>query len=226
MRQNGGVVDGDLWGLSVQQVLLLCGGWLLYGLLHSLTASLRLKRWVAARWPRQMPIYRLLFNLFALLSLLPLLAPLYLWHGPYLWQWTGVAGVMVDGLALLAVAGFAWSLYYYDGSEFLGLRQWREGERRVEDQERFYISPMHRFVRHPWYFLALVIIWSRDMDGVFLLTSLMISAYFLLGSRFEERKLLVYHGERYRRYRERVPGLIPLPWRFLGREEAERLVDS
>lgn len=219
--------DGDImWGLNTTQVLSVCAGWLLYGLLHSVTASLWLKRRFARRWPQWVPLYRLLFNLFALLSLLPLLALVYLWHGPYLWQWTGPGWLVANSLALLAVVGFAWSMRYYDSAGFLGLRQWRNAERRVEDQERLHISPLHRFVRHPWYFLGLVILWTRDMDGVLLLSGLMISGYLVLGSWLEERKLLVYHGERYRRYRQQVPGLIPLPWRFLDREEADRLAQS
>jgi protein-S-isoprenylcysteine O-methyltransferase Ste14 len=94
----------------------------------------------------------------------------------------------------------------------------------VEDQERFYISPLHRWVRHPWYFLGLVILWTRDMDGVRLVSSLVISGYFVIGSRLEERKLLVYHGERYRRYCQQVAGLLPLPWRYLTARQAERLM--
>jgi hypothetical protein len=45
----------------------------------------------------------------------------------------------------------------------------------------------------------------------------------VVGSRLEERKLVERFGERYRTYRQRVPGLLPLPWRMLGREEARRL---
>jgi hypothetical protein len=40
----------------------------------------------------------------------------------------------------------------------------------------------------------------------------------------EEKKLLIYHGDIYRRYMARVPGLIPLPWKFLTAEEAEALL--
>jgi hypothetical protein len=94
----------------------------------------------------------------------------------------------------------------------------------VEDQERFYISPLHRFVRHPWYSLGLVLVWTRDMNGPLLLSASAITLYFIVGSRLEERKLLVYHGEAYRRYRARVPGLIPLPWRYLNRQAARALV--
>ena len=56
-----------------------------------------------------------------------------------------------------------------------------------------------------------------------LLSAIAITLYFIIGSRWEERKLIAYHGEIYRRYRQQVPGLIPLPWRYLNRIEAEAL---
>ena len=122
-----------------------------------------------------------------------------------------------------AVAGFLWSLKYYDGGEFIGLRQLRERNASVDDQEQFQLSPLHRHVRHPWYFFALVIIWTRDMNAAMLTTAILITLYFVIGSRLEEQKLLRYHGEIYRRYRQRVPGLVPLPWKYLRNSDVEAL---
>jgi protein-S-isoprenylcysteine O-methyltransferase Ste14 len=53
--------------------------------------------------------------------------------------------------------------------------------------------------------------------------NVMASVYFTVGSRLEERKLLVYYGERYRSYMQRVPGLFPLPWKFISAAEARRI---
>ncbi len=50
-------------------------GWLGYFFLHSLLASLAVKRWVACRWPKLVPAYRILYNLIAVAALLPLLYP-------------------------------------------------------------------------------------------------------------------------------------------------------
>jgi hypothetical protein len=55
---------------------------------------------------------------------------------------------------------------------------------------------------------------------------LWITLYFVLGSRLEESKLIVYYGDIYRRYRERVPALLPLPWRYLSQQEAAALLAS
>lgn len=212
--------------LGTDRILILVGVWLFYFVVHSVMASLAAKQWVAKHWPAAMPLYRLCFNFVAVVMLIPPLLLIYLWHGPFLWQWTGFGWWLANGLALLAVIGFFWSLKYYDGDEFIGLRQWREREERVEDQEHFHISPLHRHVRHPWYALGLVLIWSRDMDGVFLVSSLLMTLYFLIGYRLEERKLVTYHGEAYRIYQKRVPGLIPMPWKTLSPEEAEKLVSG
>lgn len=197
--------------------------WLVYFGLHSLLASLPLKRWVARNHPDWMPGYRLFFNISATLLLVPPLAITYLDGGPRLWEWTGIGWWIANGLAAAAAFGILCSLRWYDGSEFLGLRQWRGGVRAAEDQESFHLSPLHRYVRHPWYSLGLALIWTRDMDPAFLTTAVMITLYFIVGSRLEERKLLVYHGELYRSYRRQVPSLLPLPWRYLTREQARDL---
>lgn len=197
--------------------------WLGYFALHSVLASLAVKRWFAASFPRQLPLYRLGFNVLALLLLLPILWLTYRDQGPLLWRWQGLAFWLANGLALAALIGFWDSLKSYDMREFLGLRQLDSHSARVEDQEHFHLSRYHRFVRHPWYFFGLVLIWTRDMSAPMLLSSALITLYFILGSRLEEKKLLVYHGETYCRYMARVPGLIPLPWKFLSERERQEL---
>jgi len=205
------------------RILLLIFSWLAYFSLHSLLASIWVKQYVASRWPRAMPGYRLVFNVLALLLLAVPLGLTLNGSGPWIWRWSGPASAVALVLAAAAVAGFVWSLKFYDGSEFLGLRQLNERNTSVDDQEQFRLSPLHRWVRHPWYFFALVIIWTRDMNLEMLITAILITVYFVIGSRLEERKLLRYHGEIYRRYRRLVPGLVPLPWKYLRDSDVKTL---
>jgi len=217
------VLQGPGHSLVSVSLLWLVAAWSGYFVIHSLLASLAIKSRVAHRWPRLMPWYRLFFNAVAILLLV---APLYLaWTigGETVFAWKGIWWWIGNGLALAALGGFLYSLRHYDSSEFLGLRQLRDGERRVEDQERFRVSPLHQHVRHPWYFLGLVLIWTRDMTAAMLVSSAMMTLYFVLGSWLEERKLLAYYGDAYREYRQRVPGLFPLPWRRLSGEQAKAL---
>lgn len=182
-----------------------------------------IKQWVERYHPCWMPAYRLFFNSTAILLVLPLVWFTYTIDAAPLWHWAGTGRWLADGLALLAIAGFLWTTRFYESGEFIGTRQWRQRETRIADQEQLHISPMHRYVRHPWYFFALVLMWTRDMNPPMLITVSMASLYFVLGSRLEERKLLSYYGEAYARYRERVPGLVPLPGRSLSADEASEL---
>lgn len=209
-----------------RDMALLAFFWLGYFVLHSALASLRVKSWVALHYPERMPLYRLSYNIFSVLMLLPILWLMVRNPGPALWSWQGLEAWLANGLALAAVFGFMKSLNYYDTQEFLGLRQWKSNIQRVEDQEGFHLSPFHRYVRHPWYFFGLVLIWTRDMNAAMLLSGLMMTGYFIIGSRLEEKKLVVYHGDVYRRYMERVPSLIPLPWKPLTAKEAAELVTA
>ena len=206
--------------MNTTQISLLLLAWTTYFLIHSALASLTAKRWVAQNTPTLLPWYRLFFNAVSLILLTPPLGLIYLWKGPLLWQWSGGMFVLVNGIAVLAGTLFIWSLRFYDSSEFIGTRQLREKREKVEDQETLKISPLHRFVRHPWYSLGLALIWTRDMDQALLISAIGISLYFFIGSLLEEQKLIAYHGDAYRKYRNKVPGLIPLPWKWITQQEA------
>lgn len=198
-------------------LLWLALGWALYGAAHSALASPRAKDSIARRWPSVAPRYRLAYNLFAAVSVLPLIWATYAIDGDWLWRWTGFAAWIANGLALAALAGIVAASRAYDMDEFLGLRPARRAT------EKLAISGFHRHVRHPWYSLSLVLIWTRDMNPPMLVTALAITLYFVIGSRLEEKKLLALHGDAYRRYMARVPGLLPLPGKSLTEEEARGL---
>jgi protein-S-isoprenylcysteine O-methyltransferase Ste14 len=199
-------------------LLLIAGAWLVYGALHSWLASGHTKAWVARRWPRFVPAYRLAYNGLAILLLIPPLALTLSQPGEALWNWP----VWVSWpAAVLAIAGFVWSLRWYDMGEFMGLRQWRRHDGR--EHEGFVISPLHRYVRHPWYSLGLLLLWTRDLNAAWLTTALAVTLYLAIGSRLEERKLVAQYGEAYREYMRRVPALLPWPGRHLSPDEAQAL---
>lgn len=201
--------------------------WLAYFLVHSALASFRVKRWFARRYPKNAPFYRAGFNLVSLVLLLPILWQMQHHPGAVWWTWHGWEAWLGNALALAAIAAFVASLRHYDGKEFLGLQQMqvpRGSAEGIEDTQAFRLSPLHRHVRHPWYFFSLVLIWTRDMSGAMLVSAVLLTLYFVVGSHLEEKKLAAFHGDIYRRYMQRVPGLIPLPWRSLSPTEAAALL--
>lgn len=199
------------------QIASLALAWTAYLALHSLLASEALKAWAQRTRPNLFRRYRLLYNLIAIGLLLPLLGLTLMTEGQPLWAWQGGFAWLSHGGAVLAVVGFIWSSRAYDLGEFAGIRAPSDKENRLG------LSPLHRVVRHPWYFFGLVLLWTRDMDSARLTVVTIITVYLFIGSYLEDRKLERELGERYRDYRARVPGVIPRPWRVLSRADYARL---
>ena len=205
-------------------LVILSFAWLAFFALHSLLASIWIKDIVKRRFPSFVPYYRLAYNLISALLIIPIFWFVYSINATPLIVWEGFFRAISITILIFAIAGFFWSVRCYDMAEFLGFRQFSAKDQSAEEGEVFIISPLHRFVRHPWYFLSLLILWTRDMNLPFLLTVVVATIYFIIGSRLEERKLLYYYGKRYELYMKSVPGLLPLPWRYLRKEEADKII--
>jgi len=185
------------------------GAGLAYGLIHSLLASLRFKATLRGmfgsaveRW------YRLVYNLIAFLTLLPVLAlsallpdhPLYTLPAP--WKYLALAG------QTLAVVALGVGLIQTGVWSFLGLSQ-ALGANSTEPTSMA-VHGLYRWVRHPLYTAGLLFIWlTPSMSANLLTLYLVLSAYLLVGAVFEERKLVREFGSQYLRYQERTPMLIP-----------------
>jgi protein-S-isoprenylcysteine O-methyltransferase Ste14 len=182
-----------------------------YGALHSLLASLWAKRLARGSLGEAGARgYRLVYNVVAVLTLLPVLAvpavspgvELYRIHAPW------VALTLVgQGLALGALA---FGLLQTDPWHFLGVRQL--GEKEDERPSRLVVSGLYRWVRHPLYTAGLVFIWLTPwMTTSILALNVALTVYILIGSVFEERRLVAEFGAQYLDYARRVPRLLPRP---------------
>lgn len=195
--------------------------WIGYFLIHSLLASDKAKEKLKHRLPNLSYLYRLAYNIGASILLMPMIYYIYLVPSSEIIHWSGILAALGNILAIAAFAGFIYSLKFYGGMEFLGITQCRT--KTPNETGEFVISPLHRFVRHPWYLFALIIIWTRDMNAHFLLSACLMTAYFFIGSYFEEQKLKLLYGERYIKYITKVPSIIPSFKRFLTPSEAASL---
>lgn len=190
--------------------------WIAYFALHSYLASAACKERVARRWPRWYAHYRLIFNGVSLFLLVPILALVHAVPGPLLWDRPAVVDWVFNAIAIVALVAAWRSGSAYDMRSLIGLPD-------APAREPFGLSPLHRYVRHPWYACGLLILWTRPLDVAMLLTAVAATAYLYLGARLEDAKLVAAYGEPYARYRERVPGLLPIPGRVLSVAEAEQL---
>ena len=67
-------------------------------------------------------------------------------------------------------------------------------------------------IRHPWYTGCILLIWAGDLDAAALAANVVFTAYVVVGTLLEERKLVAEFGEEYRAYQRRVSMLVPLKW--------------
>jgi methanethiol S-methyltransferase len=182
---------------------------LLWGLLHSLLASLRVKS-VARRWFGVMTghWYRLVFNFVAGITLLPILLlpvllsdkEIYIIHIPWL--------LATLTLQILAVATLVIGLRQTGIMSFLGLRQIYLPE--DASPPKLVTDGLYRYVRHPLYTAGLVLLWLTPiMTWNYLALALGLTVYIFIGIYFEERKLVLEFGESYAEYRHRTPMLFP-----------------
>ncbi len=182
---------------------------LIYGLIHSGLASLEAKALARGWWgPATDRWYRLAYNLFAAVSLLPVLAlpALFpdrrLYAIPFPWVLLTLAGQALAAAALLVgvVQTGAWT--------FLGIQQVFHAP--ASEPHRLVATGLYRYVRHPLYTAGLVFIWLSPVMTANLLTLYVgFTAYLIIGAWFEERKLLREFGEAYADYKKRTPMLIP-----------------
>jgi len=73
----------------------------------------------------------------------------------------------------------------------------------------------YRWVRHPMYFVVLLMIWSYPVLTVDrLLFNMLWTIWIVIGTVLEERDLTAKFGDDYREYQRKVPMLFPtrIPW--------------
>ncbi|MDQ2692287.1 MAG: isoprenylcysteine carboxylmethyltransferase family protein [Chloroflexota bacterium] len=178
-----------------------------WGIVHSLLASLGfkdlLRRVLGEGFMR---FYRLIYNLFAVISFLPVIyfmvvlpdQPLYQVSAP--WRWFMLAGQGLSALLLLA------AVLQTDALSFAGLRQLVEEEK----PGHLVTNGLYRFVRHPLYTFGLLALWlSPSMTVNSLIVYAALTIYILVGVLFEERKLLRAFGQEYAHYKSMTPMLLP-----------------
>ncbi len=188
--------------------ILLAGG--IYGLIHSGLASLWLKA-KAVSWFGQAgrKYYRLFFVIMALLTtagyvaLVLLFPDRTLYHIPF--PWVILTGI-IQIAALLTATG---SILMSHPIAFLGLDVFFNHS-LAEPEEKLITSGFYRLVRHPTYSLSYVLIWLMPMMTWNLLGLFIgVTLYTLIGSIFEERKLLAQFGKAYQEYQKVTPAFIP-----------------
>lgn len=184
----------------------------LFAIQHSVMARGWFKRWWTTIVPQ--PIERSTFVLFASLALILMF-----------WQWRPIGDVLWDlegtGRAVLIALSLAGWLFVFASTfltnhwDLFGLRQaWRYATGKPQAGLPFSDRGFYKTVRHPIYLGFAIAFWATPtMTMGHLVFAAATVLYMLTAIQFEERDLIRIYGDAYRRYRERVAMIVPLPSR-------------
>jgi protein-S-isoprenylcysteine O-methyltransferase Ste14 len=188
--------------------------WGVWCFLHSFLITAAVTRFVQKHLGKTYRYYRIFYNFIALVSLIPVLVYSFSFKGIPVFRWEGPFRIIQGILIFLALLFFIGGARQYDFASFIGIRQIRENSACgiLTDDCRLNTVGMLGIVRHPWYSGGILIVWARNLDMSTIVTSLVISGYFLIGAFLEERKLLSEFGEEYSDYQQHVSMLFPLKW--------------
>jgi protein-S-isoprenylcysteine O-methyltransferase Ste14 len=182
-----------------------------FAIQHSVMARQGFKRW----WTKFVPesVERSTFVLFASLALILLF-----------WQWRAIPTVMwsianpniamiATGVSLVGFLIVLVSTFLISHFELFGLHQvFNNFLGREMPAPSFHEPLFYRFVRHPIYLGFIIAFWVAPVMTLgHLLFAAVTTAYMLVAIVLEERDLVSVFGDQYRKYRGRVPML--LPWR-------------
>lgn len=179
----------------------------LWGFIHSLTASLTLKEKAAQIFGANfVRLYRLLYNGFALITFLPVMALVAALPNKILYTvpapWNYVMSAIQGAAAFMLVV----AVMQTDALHFAGLKQLF-----VEDTKgTLTTSGLYKIVRHPIYTFSLLFLWlTPTMTDNTLIFYIGVTLYFIVGAYFEERKLQREFGEEYAAYKKSTAMIIP-----------------
>ncbi len=182
--------------------------------LHSGMISISVTEYIQNRLGSKYRFYRLFFNLTAILTLIPVVLFASSVRTRVIFEWSGYARIGQVLLLAIAMLLFCLGGRHYDARQLLGIKQIRDGNasKLISAKNEFDSSGILGITRHPWYLAVILLIWVRQMDISVIIVNIILTAYLIVGTHLEEKKLIREFGEKYLTYQKQVSMLIPLKW--------------
>jgi methanethiol S-methyltransferase len=183
-----------------------------YCSLHSYLISIRFSKLMMRSLKSYYSFYRLFYVLISIVLLVPVIhytgqlkSEVIIYYHP---PWSIFRYVLNIFSLLIFFKAF---FFDYDFLSFLGLRQIMNFRKKktVNPGEGIKKSGLLGIVRHPMYFALIVFLWCQTFRLSDIVANTVLTAYVIIGTILEERKLVLELGDTYIQYQKEVPMLIP-----------------
>ena len=181
--------------------------WIAFGVLHTVLAAGWWKRKMQAWMGRNYKYYPLAYSVFAAVTMILILIFQFTMPGVLLFNMP-MWGKVLTGIPLIAGLVIMLAMIRKYFFHLSGISVFYKTQPGAVLQT----NGLHRYMRHPLYTGNLLFIWSLCLLMPYLhhlLACIIITIYTLLGARIEEQKLVEQFGEKYIRYQQQVPMIVP-----------------
>ena len=185
---------------------------LLFFIQHSVMIRQSFRKKIAKILP--LPYYNAFYAIIAGITLILVMV---LWQKSSLsfWAVTGFYRWIFRLFFFVPILGFAWGVWAL-GMMFdpFGVKNLLDHVHGKQPKPAVFVAKgPYKWVRHPLYFLLIIIIWAcPDLTADRLLFNILWTIWIVTGAIFEERDLVNELGAQYREYQKNVSMLIP--WRL------------
>jgi protein-S-isoprenylcysteine O-methyltransferase Ste14 len=177
-------------------------------LFHSVLIRPRVRRWLSGLIPPHW--YGATYSI---LSGIALFAVVALWQTTDAWAWRIPSPVdkVIWAVFFATGIGFLYSAKALKDFDPLGIRQVSgHGGQGHRATAILTVTGPYRWVRHPLYFLAILLIWAHPaITTDRLMFNMLWTLWIVVGAHFEERDLMARFGRDYWQYQKCVPMLMP-----------------
>jgi len=184
----------------------------LFAIQHSVMARQGFKKWWTRIVPK--PIERSTYVLFSSTALILLFAYWRPITGGAIWDVRNtMGGTILTFLYFLGMFIVLFDTFLINHFHLFGLQQVYLNLKNRELENPNFVTPiLYKVVRHPLMLGFLIAFWAAPRMTIgHLLFSLATTGYILIAIQIEERDLVKFHGDEYRRYQQQVSQIIPLP---------------
>ncbi len=172
--------------------IILSALWIGFGVLHSFLISVSFTDWLKKVMGKYYAFHRMAYNIVSVATFIPLVNYTNKIDATFIikfvYPWNILQFLLLAGSACILMAAF----FTYDPLEFLGIRQITGlfSQNEVETDKRIVRTGLLGIVRHPMYLAVLVFIWFRNVTLADVIVNLILTLYFIIGVKLEERKLV------------------------------------